>query len=173
MLLNKKFRVSLVLISAMLVFAISTVSANTVMVYVHEAGPAYDDDVTRDYLEGVEDGLMEMLFETGVIAFSVGGIHNSAEYQAAPRYFAVEAAEQGGAQILIDVGIRTSGSRNGGNTLSFEQGVLRVRSIPEGQVLRELSLQPRDQAIARGERGFRSGAQLGREAAVDIVSLFE
>ncbi len=169
--LNNRFWVALVLMTAMLVFGVATVSANTVMVYVHEAGPAYDDDVTRDYLEGVEDGLMEILFETGVIAFSVGGIHNSAEYQAAPRYFAVNAAQQGGAQILIDVGIHTTGSRNG--SLSFEQGVLRVRSIPEGEILRELSLQPKEQAIARGERGFRSGAQLGRDAAGDILALFE
>lgn len=171
---NSKFQVVLVIIATMLVLGVSTASANTVMVYVHEDGPAFDDDVTRDYLEGVEDGLMETLFETGVIAFSVGGTHNSAEYQAAPRYFAMEAAERGGAQILIDVGIQTSGSRNGGgNGLSFEQGVLRVRNIPEGQVLRELSLQPRELAIARGERGFRSGAQLGRDAAGGILVLFE
>lgn len=173
MLVNKKFRVALVFIMTMLVFCVSAVSANTVMVYVHEAGPAYDDDVTRDYLEGVEDGLMDMLFETGVIAFSVGGIHNSAEHEAAPRYFAVEAAERGGAQMLIDVGISTSGTRDGGNGLSFEQGVLRVRNIPEGQVLRELSLQPKEQSITRGEPGYRSGAQLGREAAGTIASLFE
>jgi len=166
-----KFQVALVLIATILVVSVSTVSANTVMVYVHEAGPAYDDDVTRDYLDGVEDGLMEILFETGVIAFSVGGTHNSAEYEAAPRYFAMEAAEQGGAQILIDVGISTTGTRDG--ELSFGQGVLRVRNIPEGQVLRELSLQPKEQAITRGERGFRSGSQLGRDAAGDILTLFE
>lgn len=168
---NREFQVVLVMIATMLVLGVSTASANTVMVYVHEDGPAYDDDVTRDYLEGVEDGLMETLFETGVIAFSVGGTHNSAEYQAAPRYFAMEAAEQGGAQILIDVGISANGARDG--ELSFGQGVLRVRSIPEGQILRELSLQPEEQEIEVGERGFRSGAQLGRDAAGGILVLFE
>lgn len=85
----------------------SSVSAETVLVAVYQAGTGEMKDQSRFLLSAVEDGVMDVMFEEGHIVFNLGSFSVVGASAVQARYDVRETARDGGAtyamQVTMDV----------------------------------------------------------------------